>query len=188
MNTLRTIVEERPKNVAVMDVFSKLIQSRIIFIDDVIDSELANGVIAQMLYLDSIDNKKDINIYINSPGGTVCDGLAIYDISKIIKSPIRTVGLGMVASMAAVLMLMGKERCATENCEFMIHQPSGGIDGQASDIEIAAREIQKSKIKLYQIISEHTGKTIEQVALDADRDCWMNSEEAKDYGLITKIL
>lgn len=185
---MRTIVEERPRNVAVMDVFSKLVQSRIIFIDDEIDSELANGVIAQMLYLDSLDQKKPINIYINTPGGHVYDGLAIYDISKIIKSPIRTVGMGLVASMGAILMLMGEERCATEHCEFMIHQPMGGVQGQASDIEITAREIKKVKDRLYKIIADKTGQSIEKIQLDADRDYWMDSNEALAYGLITKVL
>jgi len=184
----RTIVEERSKNIVVMDVFSKLVQKRIIFIDDEINDDLANGVIAQMLYLDSLDNKAPIDIYINSPGGNVYSGLAIYDIAKLIKAPIKTVGMGMAGSMAAILMLMGKERCATQNCKFLIHQPMGGVAGQASDIKIVAQEIDKIKTSLYNIISEHTGQPIDKIIADADRDYWMTAEEAKEYGLITKIL
>ena len=129
MAGMRTIVEERQKNVAVMDVFSRLIQERIIFIDDVIDDDLANGVIAQLLHLDSLDKKKPINIYINTPGGGVYSGLAIYDIAKLISAPIRTVCIGMAASMGVPLMLMGTERCATKHSRIMIHQPMGGTGG-----------------------------------------------------------
>lgn len=183
----RTIVEENPKNIAVIDVFSKLIQDRIIFIDDVIDNELANGVIAQMLYLDSISNET-INIYINSPGGSVYDGLAIYDASKLLKSPIRTVCMGMSASMGAILMLMGEKREGLKHSRIMIHQPMGGAIGQASDIRITSKEIDKLESELYQIISDVTGKDIEQVRKDCDRDYWMDSQEALDYGFLTKIL
>jgi ATP-dependent Clp protease protease subunit len=185
---IRTIVEERTKNVAVMDVFSKLIQERIIFIDEEIDSELANGVIAQMIYLDSVDSKKPINVYINTPGGSVYDGLAIYDISRLIKAPIRTVSMGLVASMGIILMLMGTERCATKNCAFMIHQPSTMAYGPAADIEITAKMIISLKEKMFQIISEHTGQPADKIKTDAERDYWLSVDEAKEYGLITKIL
>lgn len=185
---IRTIVEERPKNVAVMDVFSKLVQERIIFIDSEIDDELANGVIAQLLYLDSLDKKKPINIYINTPGGSCYDGLAIYDIAALIESPIRTVCLGIAASMGVPLMLMGTERCATKHSRFMIHQPMSGAYGQVSDLKINYEEAEKVKTDLTKIISERTGQTYEQVEKDSDRDKWMNAEEALAYGIITKIL
>lgn len=188
MAGLRTIVEERPKNVAVMDVFSKLIQERIIFIDDVIDDDLANGVIAQMLYLDSLDSKTPIDVYVNTPGGSVYAGLAIYDISEKIKAPIRTVCMGLVASMGVPLTLMGKERCATKRTRFMIHQPSGGAFGTASDVKISVKEIETLEKELYSIIAEKTGKTYEEVVKDCDRDYWMSAEEALSYGIITKIL
>lgn len=183
----RTIVEERPKNVAVMDVFSKLIQERIIFIDDVIDDELANGVIAQMLYLDSI-NEEPISIYINTPGGSVYAGLGIYDVGMLLKSPIKTVCVGLAASMGAILMLMGEKRCITKHGRIMIHQPMGYAQGQASDIRITSKEIDKLQQELYQIISDRTGVNIDTVADDADRDYWMTAQEALTYGIITKIL
>jgi len=185
--SLRTIVEERPKNVVVMDVFSKLVQERIIFIDDSIDDELANGIIAQMLYLDSISNEK-INIYINTPGGSVHAGLGIYDVGMLLKSPIKTVCVGVAASMGAILMLMGEERVITKHARMMIHQPMGGAQGQASDIRITSKEIDKLQHELYQIIAERTGTPIDTVANDADRDYWMTSEEALAYGMVTKIL
>lgn len=185
---MRTIVEHSSKNIVVMDVFSKLIQERIIFIDGPIDDDLTNGVIAQMIYLDSIDTKLPINIYINTPGGGVYNGLAIYDISKIIKAPIRTVCIGMAASMGAILMLMGEERCATKHSRVMIHQPMGGAYGQATEIKIVTKEIEKIEKELYQIISEKTKKTFAEVAADCDRDYWMTSEESLKYGIINKIL
>lgn len=181
----RTIVEERAKNVAVMDVFSKLAQERIIFIDDVIESDLANGVIAQMLYLDSL-NKKPIHVYINTPGGSVYDGLAIYDVAKIIKSPIRTVCVGMAASMGAILMLMGSERCATKHSRIMLHQPSGYAAGSADDIEITHEEIQKIKGELYAIVEENTN--LKDVKTLFKLDTWFTASEALQCGLITEIL
>ena len=185
MSGIRTIVEERPRNVVVMDVFSKLVQERIIFIDNVIDDELANGVIAQMLYLDSVNNNT-INVYINSPGGSVYAGLGIYDTSKLIKSPIRTVCVGMAASMGAVLMLMGKERCATKHSRIMLHQPSGGAIGTADDIAITHEEIQKLKKELYEIVESNSNLTnIEQLF---KLDTWFTASEALEAGLITKIL
>ena len=185
---IRTIVEERQKNVVVMDVFSKLVQERIIFIDGDIDEELANGIIAQMLYLDSLDKIKPINIYINTYGGSCYDGLGIYDIAEKITAPIRTVAMGKCCSMGVPLILMGSERCATKRTRFMIHQPSGGAVGQASDIKITHEEIQLIQREMYNIISEKTGQTYEQVEKDCDRDKWMSAQEALDYGIITKIL
>lgn len=183
----RTIVEENPKNIAVIDVFSKLIQDRIIFIDGVIDEDSANGIIAQMLYLDSLSNE-EITCYINGPGGSVYDGLAIYDTSKIVKSPIKTVNVGKAFSMSAVLMLMGQERQGLKHSRIMIHQPMGEAVGQASDIKITHEEIQKLKKELYEIISEVTGQSYDKVEKDCDRDYWMTSEEALKYGFLTKIL
>ena len=181
----RTIVEERPENIAVMDVFSKLIQERIIFIDDAITDELANGVIAQMFYLDSISHD-EINVYINSPGGTIYQGLAIYDVSKLLKSPIRTVGMGCVASMAAVLMLMGKERCGLKNTRFMLHQPAGAHIGTTEDGRRSLQEMEELESILYSIIGDNT--TIPDVKNTLMFDTWMNSEKALEYNLINKIL
>jgi ATP-dependent Clp protease protease subunit len=181
----RTIVEERPENIAVMDVFSKLIQERIIFIDNPITAELANGVVAQMLYLDSVSNEK-INIYINSPGGIITQGLAIYDVSKLLKSPIRTVGIGEVASMGAVLMLMGEERCGLENTRFMLHQPSGGYFGTLEENRRLLEEMEHLEEILYGIILEKT--TIPNIKDTLLFDTWMDSEKALSYDLINKIL
>ncbi len=188
MGQIRTIVEERQKNIAVMDVFSKLIQERIIFIDDVIDDDLANGVIAQMLYLDSLDQKKPINIYINTPGGSAYAGLAIYDIAEKITAPIRTVAMGMCCSMGIPLLLMGDERCATKRARFMMHQISSGARGRLSDLKIDLKETEVIENIVYTIISERTGKSYEQIAKDCDRDFWLSAEEALNYGIITKIL
>lgn len=181
----RTIVEERAKNVAVMDVFSKLIQERIIFIDGVIDDELTNGVIAQMLYLNSI-NDKTIQVYINSPGGGVLNGLAIYDISKIIKSPVRTVCVGEAASMAAVLMLMGEERCALQHSRIMLHQVHSRTMGSSKELSIAASQVEKMQEDLYNIIEEKTTlKNVKELFLF---DTWFTAKEALECGLINTIL
>jgi ATP-dependent Clp protease protease subunit len=188
MGQIRTIVEERQKNVAVMDVFSKLIQERIIFIDDVIDDDLANGVIAQMLYLDSLDKTKEINIYINTPGGSVYAGLAIYDIAEKIQAPIRTVAMGKCCSMGIPLLLMGKTRCATKRVRFMMHQISSGGFGTLRDLKIDLKETEVLEELLYKIIAERTGKSYEQIQKDCDRDYWLSAEEALTYGLITHIL
>ena len=159
----RTIVEESKQSIAVMDVFSKLIQQRIIFIDDVIDDELANGVIAQMLYLSSSDPDKQIDIYINSPGGNISSGLAIYDVSQLIKAPIKTVCVGSASSMAAILMLMGKERCGLKHSRFMLHQASGGSVGTFEDLKINLKEMDLLQNNLYDIIREKTNlKDIEE--------------------------
>ncbi len=188
MGQIRTIVEERQRNVAIMDVFSKLVQERIIFIDDVIDDDLANGVIAQMLYLDSLDQEKPINIYINTPGGNVTAGLAIYDIAEKLTAPIRTVAMGKCCSMGVPLMLMGKERCATKRARFMIHQISSGTGGQLTDMKIDLRETEDLEKLSYDIIAEKTGQSYEQVEMDCERDFWMNAQQALEYGIITKIL
>lgn len=181
----RVIVEESSKNISTIDVFSKLIQDRIIFIDSAIDDELANGVIAQMLCLDSI-NHEEIKIYINSPGGSVYDGLAIYDVAKLIKSPITTVCVGKAFSMGSILMLMGDKRYATKHSYFMLHQPASIAEGSAKEIQIGSDQIQKLKKELYQIISENT--SIENPEELFQWDKWIDAEEALNYGIITKVL
>jgi len=185
-----TIIEERQLNVAQMDVFSRLMMDRIIFLGTAIDDYTANVIQAQLLYLDSADSGKDISIYINSPGGSVYAGYGIYDTMQFIGSDVSTICTGIAASMAAVLLVAGQKekRFALKHSRVMIHQPLGGAQGQASDIEITAREISKIKKELYKIISDHSGKPIEQVERDADRDFWMNSQEAKEYGMIDEIL
>lgn len=184
------ILEERQLNVTQMDVFSRLMMDRIIFLGTQIDDYTANILQAQMLYLDSCDPGKDISIYINSPGGSVYAGLGIYDTMQFIQSDVATICTGMAASMAAVLLVAGQEkkRSALTHSRVMIHQPMGGAQGQASDIEITAREIQKLKKELYTIIAEHSHTDFEKVWSDSDRDYWMTSEEAKEYGMIDKVL
>lgn len=181
----RTIVEERPKNVAIMDVFSKLIQERIIFIDDVIDDELANGVIAQLMYLDS-SNHKEISIYINTPGGNILSGLAIFDVGKLIQSPIKTICIGMAASMGAILMLMGQERYATKHSRIMLHQPSGTAIGTVDDMRVDYEEAEKLKLELFEILREYTN--IQNMDEVFKLDTWFTAKEALECGLLTKIL
>ena len=184
------ILEERQLNVTQMDVFSRLMMERIIFLGTQVDDYTANTIQAQLLYLDSVDPGKDISIYINSPGGSVTAGLGIYDTMQFISSDVATLCTGMAASMAAVLLVAGKEgkRSALKHSRVMIHQPLGGVQGQASDIEIEAREIQKFKKELYNIISEHSHQPFEKVWNDSDRNYWMTSEEAKEYGMIDEVL
>lgn len=184
------IIEERQLNVAQMDVFSRLMMDRIIFLGTGIDDQIANIIQAQLLFLESVDNQKDIQIYINSPGGGVYAGLGIYDTMQFIKPDVSTICTGMAASMAAVLLCAGAKgkRLALTHSRVMIHQPLGGASGQASDIEIVTREILKLKQELYQIISDHSGQPIEKVHHDSDRDYWMRSEQAKEYGMIDEIL
>ena len=184
------ILEERQLNVTQMDVFSRLMMERIIFFGTQVDDYSANTIQAQLLYLDSVDPGKDISIYINSPGGSVTAGLGIYDTMQFISSDVATLCTGMAASMAAVLLVAGKEgkRSALKHSRVMIHQPLGGVQGQASDIEIEAREIQKFKKELYTIISEHSHQPFEKVWNDSDRNYWMTSEEAKEYGMIDEVL
>lgn len=185
-----TIIEERQLNVAQMDVFSRLMMDRIIFLGTQIDDYTANVIQAQLLYLDSSDPGKDISIYLNSPGGSVYAGLGIYDTMQYISSDVKTICTGMAASMAAVLLVAGEKgkRFALNHSRVMIHQPMGGAQGQASDIEITAREIQKLKKELYTIISTHSGVPFEKVEKDSDRDYWMTSFEAKEYGMIDDVL
>lgn len=185
-----TIIEERQMNIAQMDVFSRLMMDRIIFLGVAIDDDVANIIQAQLLFLESSDPGKDIQIYFNSPGGSVHAGLGIYDTMQYINCHIATICTGMAASMAAVLMTAGEKgkRSALKHSRIMIHQPMGGAQGQASDIEITAREITKLKHELYEIIALHSGQPIEKVEKDSDRDYWMTAEEAKAYGMIDEIL
>lgn len=177
-------------NVAQMDVFSRLMMDRIIFLGTGVNDYTANVIQAQLLFLDSSDPGKDISIYINSPGGSVYAGYGIYDTMQYITSDVSTICTGIAASMAAVLLVAGTEgkRLALPHSRVMIHQPLGGVQGQASDIEITAREISRVKQELYQIISEHSGKSIEQIAQDSDRDYWMTASEALEYGMIDRVL
>lgn len=185
-----TIIEERQLNVAQMDVFSRLMMDRIIFLGTQVDDYSANVIQAQLLYLDSSDPGKDISIYINSPGGSVYAGYGIYDTMQFIGSDVSTICTGMAASFAAVLLVAGTKgkRMALPHSRVMIHQPLGGVQGQASDIEITAREILKVKKELYTIISDHSGKPYDEVERDSDRDYWMTAEEAKAYGMVDEIL
>ncbi len=185
-----TIIEERQLNIATMDVFSRLMMDRIIFLGTPIDDYVANIIQAQLLFLESTDPSKDIQIYFNTPGGSVHAGLGIYDTIQYISSDVATICTGMAASMGAVLLTAGtkNKRSALPHSRIMIHQPMGGAQGQASDIEITAREIMKLKNELYQIIAKHSGKTLKKVEKDADRDFWMTAAEAKDYGMVDEIL
>ena len=185
-----TIIEERQLNVATMDVFSRLMMDRIIFLGVPIDETVANIVMAQLLFLESVDPTKDVQIYLNTPGGSVYDGLGIYDTMQYIQCDVATICTGMAASMGAVLITAGTKgkRSALKHSRIMIHQPMGGAQGQASDIEITAREILKLKKELYQIIADHSGNPIKKVEKDADRDYWMTAEEAKAYGMIDTVL
>ncbi|MCE1155620.1 MAG: ATP-dependent Clp endopeptidase proteolytic subunit ClpP [Bacteroidales bacterium] len=185
-----SILEERQLNVTQMDVFSRLMMDRIIFLGTQIDDYTANVIQAQLLFLDSSDPGKDISIYLNSPGGSVYAGLGIYDTMQFIGSDVGTICTGMAASMAAVLLVAGAKgkRSALKHSRVMIHQPMGGAQGQASDIEITAREIQKLKKELYTIIADHSGNEFERIEKDSDRDYWMTSQEALEYGMIDRIL
>ncbi len=184
------ILEERQLNVTQLDVFSRLMMDRIIFLGTDINDYTANTLQAQLLYLDSVDNGKDISIYINSPGGSVSAGLGIYDTMQFITSDVQTICTGMAASMAAVLLVAGQEgkRSALPHSRVMIHQPMGGAQGQASDIEITAREIQKYKKELYNIIAEHSHQPFDKVWADSDRDYWMTAQEALEYGMIDQVM
>ncbi|WP_010254979.1 ATP-dependent Clp endopeptidase proteolytic subunit ClpP [Myroides injenensis] len=184
------IIEERQMNVASMDVFSRLMMDRIIFLGTAIDDYIANIIQAQLLFLASVDNEKDISIYVNSPGGGVYAGLGIYDTMQFIKPDVATICTGMAASMGAVLLCAGAagKRSALPHSRVMIHQPLGGAQGQASDIEITAREILKLKDELYEIIAKHSGQSIEKVRENSDRDYWMIAKEAKEYGMIDEVL
>ena len=184
-----SILEERQLNVTQMDVFSRLMMDRIIFMGTAVNDYTANVIQAQLLYLDSVDSERDINLYLNTPGGSVYAGLGIYDTMQFIGSKVATICTGMAASMGAVLLVAGEKgmRAALPHSRVMIHQPLGGIQGQASDIEITAREILKLKDELYQIISDHSGQGMDKIRKDADRDYWMTAQEALEYGMIDKV-
>ncbi|PCJ01353.1 MAG: ATP-dependent Clp protease proteolytic subunit [Flavobacteriales bacterium] len=185
-----TIIEERQMNVASMDVFSRLMMDRIIFLGVGINDHVANIIQAQLLFLESVDAKKDIQIYLNSPGGSVYAGLGIYDTMQYITPDVATICTGMAASMGAVLLCAGAEgkRTALKHARVMIHQPMGGAQGQATDMEITVKEILKLKKELYEIISDHSGKSMKEVEKDSDRDYWMTATEAKAYGMIDEVL
>lgn len=184
------IIEERPMNVAVMDVYSRLMMDRIIFLGYPINDEVANIVTAQLLFLDSTDRTRDINMYINSPGGSVYAGLGIYDTMQYVSPDVATICIGMAASMGSVLLGAGtkQKRAALKHARVMMHQPSGAIGGQATDIEITVNEIRKLKKELYDIVSYHSGKPNEEIERDFDRDYWMTADQAKDYGLVDEVL
>lgn len=184
------IIEERSLNVAVMDVYSRLMMDRIIFLGYPINDEIANIVTAQLLFLDSSDRTRDINMYINSPGGSVYSGLGVYDTMQYVSPDIATICIGVAASMACVLLGAGTngKRAALKHSRIMMHQPSGAIGGQASDIEITVNEIRKLKKELYEVVNVHTGKSVDQIEKDFDRDNWMTAIEAKEYGLVDEVL
>lgn len=189
-NMTRAVIEERPMNFREVDVFSRLMADRIIFMGTAVDENIANIVVAQLLFLESADAKKDILMYINSPGGSVYAGLGIYDTMQYVRPDVATVVTSLAASMGAVLLAGGAKgkRSALPHARVMIHQPSGGAQGQSVDIEITAREIVKLREELYTILANHTGQTKEQIELDSDRDKWFRAEEAKAYGLIDEVL
>lgn len=189
-NMTRTVIEERDRRFAEIDVFSRLIADRIIFMGTQVDDNISNIVIAQLLFLESLDAKKDILMYINSPGGSVYAGLGMYDTMQYVRPDVATICTGLAASMGAVLLAGGAEgkRAALPHSRIMIHQPLGGAQGQASDIEITAREIQKLKKELYDILAKHSGQTYDKVWQDSDRDYWMKAQQAKEYGLIDEVL
>ena len=189
-NLTPNIIEERPMNVAVMDVYSRLMMDRIIFLGHPINDEVANIITAQLLFLESTDRTRDVQLYINSPGGGVYAGLGLYDTMQFVSPDIATICTGMAASMAAVLMSAGSpgKRSALKHSRIMMHQPSAGAAGQASDVEITVNEVRKVKHELYTILSEHTGQDVDKIAKDSNRDYWMTSDEAKAYGLIDEVL
>src|SRR5580765_2912343 len=189
-NLTPNIIEERPMNVAVMDVYSRLMMDRIIFLGYPLNDEVANIITAQMLFLESTDRHRDIQMYINCPGGSVYSGLGVYDTMQYITPDVSTICIGMARSMAAVLMCAGTKgkRTALKHARVMMHQPSGAIGGQASDIEITVNEIRKLKSELYEVINHHSGKDVKQIEADFDRDRWMTAPEAKEYGLVDEVL
>lgn len=185
-----TVIEKTQYGERAYDIYSRLLKDRIIFIGSAINDQVANAIIAQLLFLESQDNKKEINIYVNSPGGSVSSGLAIIDTMNFIKAPVSTVCVGMAASMGAVILASGEKgkRYALPHSKVMIHQPLGGAEGQSRDIEITAKEIVRVRETLYKILSEKTGQTYEKIDKDSDRDYWMSAEEAKEYGLIDQVM
>jgi len=189
-NLTPNIIEERPMNIAVMDVYSRLMMDRIIFLGYPVSDEVANIITAQLLFLESTDRTRDIQLYINSPGGSVYAGLGLYDTMQFVSPDIATICTGMAASMAAVLMAAGApgKRTALKHSRIMMHQPSAGAMGQASDVEITVNEVRKVKRELYEVLSYHTGQTEEKIAKDSNRDYWMTAPEAKEYGLVDEVL
>ena len=189
-NLTPNIIEERPMNVAVMDVYSRLMMDRIIFLGYPISDEVANIITAQLLFLDSTDRTRDIQMYINSPGGSVYSGLGVYDTMQYVTPDVSTICIGVAASMAAVLMCAGTEgkRTALKHSRIMMHQPSAGAGGQASDIEIMVSQVKKLKQELYEVVSQHSGQTVKKIEKDFDRDYWMTALEAKAYGLVDEVL
>lgn len=189
-NLTPNIIEERPMNVAVMDVYSRLMMDRIIFLGYPVNDEVANIIIAQLLFLESTDRTRDVQLYINSPGGGVYAGLGLYDTMQFVNPDIATICTGIAASMAAVLMAAGApgKRSALKHSRIMMHQPSAGAAGQASDVAITVNEVRKIKHELYEILSNHTGQSMEKVAKDSNRDFWMTAPEAKEYGLVDEVL
>jgi len=189
-NLTPNIIEERPMNVAVMDVYSRLMMDRIIFLGYPITDEVANIVTAQLLFLDSTDRTRDIQMYINSPGGSVHAGLGVYDTMQYVTPDVSTICIGVAASMAAVLTCAGTEgkRTALKHSRIMMHQPSAGAGGQASDIEITVAQVKKLKQELYEVVSLHSGQPVDKIAKDFDRDFWMTAQEAKEYGLVDEVL
>ena len=189
-NLTPNIIEERPMNVAVMDVYSRLMMDRIIFLGYPVNDEVANIITAQLLFLESTDRTRDVQLYINSPGGGVYAGLGLYYTMQFVNPDVATICTGMAASMSAVLMAAGApgKRSALKHSRIMMHQPSAGAMGQASDVEITVNEVRKIKQELYEILSNHTGQTVEKIATDSNRDYWMTSDEAKEYGLIDEVL
>lgn len=189
-NMTRSVIEERPTRFAEIDVFSRLIMDRIIFLGMGVDDNIANIITAQLLFLESTDPNRDITMYINSPGGSVYAGLGMYDTMQLVKPDVSTICVGMAASMAAVLMSAGAagKRAALPHSRIMIHQPSGGMQGQSRDMEITLRQMQELRKDLYEILAKHTGKPYEKIEQDSDRDYWMRAAEAKEYGLIDEVL
>ena len=189
-NMTRSVIEERPVNFREVDVFSRLIMDRIIFLGTSIDDNISNIIVAQLLFLESVDSKKGITLYINSPGGSVYDGLAIYDTMQYIKPPVSTICTGLAASMGAVLLVGGAagERFALPHSRVMIHQASGGMRGVSADMEITVNEIKSSQSDLFKIIASHSGRTYEEIEKDSDRDYWLRADKAKEYGLIDEVL
>ncbi len=189
-NMTRSIIEERPTQFAEIDVFSRLIMDRIIFLGMQVEENIANVITAQLLFLESVDSKKDIMMYINSPGGSVYAGLGMYDTMQFVSPDVATICTGMAASMGAVLLTAGAsgKRSALPHARVMIHQPSGGMQGQSSDMEITLKQMQELRKDLYDILSKHSGKTYNQIEKDSDRDYWMRASEAKEYGLIDEVL
>lgn len=190
MNLVPTVIEQTPRGERAYDIYSRLLKDRIIMLTGAIDDNVSNSIVAQLLFLDAQDNEKDIYLYINSPGGSVTAGLAIYDTMNFINSDVQTIVIGMAASMGSILLTAGEKgkRFALPNSEVMIHQPLGGAQGQATEIEIAARHILETKVKLNNILAKHSGQNIETIENDTDRDKFMSAEEALEYGLIDGIM